>query len=385
MLGIRSNWWVLRISSLTGGRQYLDLDQIANAPKCLQKYGNLIYSHGKVSQDCFYNYGKPLIFVLSGALKFCSSIFVLGTVLGTLLIITLIYLTILDPKLSWKRFIFNFFILLAPSTWYLLERGNIDSLIFIISVIATICLAKSKVNFSIILFSLCSVFKFYTFPILVVLCVWLFISRKNFFSLFVLVITTISIMRDITRITFIPTQRLMTFGILNPGLWINSYIRKFFNSTFELNRIEIYLIGFTFLAILVFFINGISQINNLQFGKFRIFENKEFFFLTLGSIHVINFVSGENNDYRLIFLSGTLVFFKHLELNGYFANLLYILAIISLWATCFFFGRNYDASISVLIQLLGNFAQYFVTATILAILYKFSVNRWNYFLKRTRQ
>jgi len=75
----------------------------------------------------------------------------------------------------------GFIVLLSPPIELLLQRGNLDAFIFILVFFSSILILRNKFFLSLLLLSVCSLIKFYTFPLLVYLSILYTLKRRKKF------------------------------------------------------------------------------------------------------------------------------------------------------------------------------------------------------------
>ena len=288
-------------------RSYDDTKQILRSLDCYTVAGRTIYEENSCS---FYIYGISLLEFL----KFFG--FTSSTALGNLFFIFHIgiysfFSFLIYNKHGIRYCLISILICTSPPSHYLIERGNFDTLIVLLLLLSTYLFYKNNYLLSSIFLSIASLIKFYSLPLFIVYLFLLFVKRSSFlkYNLLIFVFTFVLVLRDILAL---PINLSTSFG----G----------YGGTFGMKIFLVYAIKFSsifkndFLALiylLLFLLLFLLLLTRYSLGK--LFQDAKYSLTTLITIifgfqFIISFVSGLNNDYRLIFLS---IFLLSLQLEPF--------------------------------------------------------------------
>lgn len=226
---------------------------------------------------------------------------------------------------SWLTFNFKrnvlvvfagFSCLIAPPTELILQRANLDILMYLLVFLSALLMAYRQYVFALSALTLTTLIKFYTFPVLFMLSVLFYnlISRKKLSQLYLLPIFIYTIY-EIYKVPYFPAGAQNYFGSQIFGEYIWFVIYGPFSSG---NILVSSLIGFV-LFIICLYIFVILQ--------------KKYHFLPqiktngcnsiLVSIFLLNFLTffscyfaGLNIDYRLIFITTSFLAFVNIDFQS---------------------------------------------------------------------
>ena len=290
-----TNWQPLRFWGLRGdGTNFIDISQVIQWSNCYKNYGWQIYeSTGACSG---YIYGSTLIHILSPIATVSNLTIVLGYLFIPLISFQLGYIT---KKVIRRDLIpFSFAIFFSPPFMLLIERGNLDLIIFSLSVISLIMFHKEKYIISWIFICFTALLKFYTLPILFVFL--LFKSGKKFFYGVFSFCAALIIFSDLIRIqSAFPTGSSWKFGM---SIWVRYFPENRAPSNLEFISNSVGLIVFSTIALLINYFFKLEIFNSKVFVYQRHTFLLKLFYLSTAT-HLFCFVIGMNFDYRLIFLA----------------------------------------------------------------------------------
>lgn len=370
-LNYLSDWWVFRVSGssevkIRESSDFADLMWIKSFVACYRKVGDSLYLYDEnVPCHLGYFYGSTLIKFFEMIKLDSVSIVWLGRVLTILFCIGLgiIASKITTDKGSHKLFIV--FLLFSPGIWLLLERANLDILIFLLLLIGNQLFSKGYEISGMLLIALSALFKFYTLPVLLVLIV---ITKKRITRIVGTLVTLLvfpKVLLDITSITNpgFPSTWYISFGIESIGLYINLFLEHVNQNRFILNGLEVKLLGYVtlILAVILFSKFGRIQIKSISraleispdFAAWSFLRNA---FWIFGTTSISCYLAGMSYDYRLSFLAVTglslvaLARNKKISING-----LPFLLIVATWCSGSFLPST-SLVLSGLIQLTGDIA-----------------------------
>jgi hypothetical protein len=359
-----SNWWTLRVSGIRGG-SFIDLAAVLRWTDCFRAVGTSVYApeDGKCGG---YLYGNTLLRVLNLFGINATQTKFWGLFSGAVICISLGALAIFFTNKKGLNLILVGIILSSPGLWLLIERGNIDGLIFLLLLASSILIAKGFEVSAIFLIAITALFKFYTAPLLLVLVA---ISRTKraratavilFLTVLpIIVIDYLSIESDFPYTWFI------SFGAPSIGFWINLFDEKFGLELIHVGALVGHALGLMVLCFSAVLIRKISKNRMIHFAGSKLERtNKswaESLFLVFGPVFVICYLFGMNYDYRLIFgaISGLAIISRNLEKNISF--IIKVSLLLGLWLSSFSFGIQNDTSqVTVIpfivIQFIGDIA-----------------------------
>ena len=344
-----SSWWPLQIQNVGGGHSYEDLRFVLQYVDC--NFGNNDVS----LKDCplvSYQYGIVLLKIF----KYIHITQFPITIVGAFIIISLLLLfchlvIIVQPK----NFLIPIYII-SPALWLLFERGNIDSLIFILLFFATITFSTKFELLGVFLIALSALIKFYTLPILLI--VPFILKNKITKIISVLVFTGLVpvVAANIKAIGKFPFPMFTAFGSPSPGLWLNFFSWRF-NLGFKLSDFESHVMGIFIYIITTLLILSNKKLQNrinlkaVNIANSKINRLSIIFTLTF----LITYLAGMNFDYRLIYLIVSLILYSKVNTDLFTNRIFQILAITSLWMTYFFFG--FTGAVPVILMIVGNMSQ----------------------------
>jgi hypothetical protein len=292
------NWPLLAVTHMRGWRNFLDTFQVLMSVDCYAKVGFRIYQANPGDWCSNYVYGRTLIY-LSNIFHLRSSLTnYIGVIVLVLIafVIAYIFKTFLNPNL--KNVMLLLVVVCSAPITLLVERANLDSIMFCLVVASIWFYKKSFIMTSFLLIVLASLLKFYTLPVLI-----LFFLRKNtkiqvfVFSAFSL-ITTIVVLSDLTLASAIPIDSPnASFGSLMLGLLLK---RVGLDLGIHISWILGLSLMFPMCLLLMFIRRHNSNFNSL-FSTNLVslsFDYEDVFAL----IFVSCYLFGLNYDYRLIFL-----------------------------------------------------------------------------------
>jgi hypothetical protein len=291
-----TNWPPLLFWGWWGGGNFLDSWQVLTSADCYRSIGLQVY---EINNQCMvYAYGRPLLWGLAGLHIGASQTSLFGIIFLVVISITIAtivkYLDIEDNKKN----LLSVLIAASPPVLLLVDRGNFDSLIVSMVLLAAWMHTKGKSILAIFLIFVTATIKYYTAPLLF----WMIFASKGKFSKATAAVlsaaASLSIGRDlyITQFSFSTGNPHLTFGLGHEFLYLLKY------NAFD------WLANFTSLAgvLVVLFFYGISHCwlkkRNIELdtSEEKSFMRRLYVFSTI--IIVSCYLTGANADYRLIFL-----------------------------------------------------------------------------------
>jgi len=279
------NWPFLRYSLLSAGSNNADFRWIVDSANCSTVTDTPIESGDPCSN---YLYGRVLLKIIQMGHISSNNAQAIGYVIAFLGLISLLHLIAaryLKDQLSLKEFLLCIFILTLWPAQLIIQRANIDIVIFILLLIAARYGEKRPVSSS-GLIALTAVCKFYTLPLLILFFV--FYSKKGNRILMgvILLISGTICLRDMLKVRESINQNGSgQFGL--QGIYLD-----LLNIGFEKN-VSLAVSVLITVTIAGFFIRHKSKIGNSE----KIQSTTFIFGITFLSCYF----AGMNYDYRLLF------------------------------------------------------------------------------------
>jgi hypothetical protein len=357
-----TDWWPLKITGIKGYENFIDLGFVLDMASCLNDPNQDVTKHFDGKACSGYIYGSALL----KTIKFFGIANLSQELIGVLLGISLIGLLLFATYSSKLAIYAQLLIVCSPGIWLLLERGNIDIVMVLLTALSVFSFSRNFFYLGLIVIIYATIIKFYTAP-LFLLVLFFANSKLKKITLFLTFIPTLFfVYNEISKLGNFPSTWYVSFGIQSIGLWVQLAIQRLMQPDFAMNTSILMGVGICFQAVVTlgvfrakFFRSTIDRIryinrsseNNLQVNAYK-------FYLL---IFVGCYFAGMNYDYRLIFLAlGAMPILP--ELHGKERKLFLILTLLSLWFSCFFFGIKGIAFVSI--QAIGDIA----TSVLVAIL-----------------
>jgi len=368
LLNFLTNWELLNVSHLRGGIPFGDLQQQLQAAACWKHIGVGVYVNSKSNAECFFQYGHPLLqFFNFFHVKSTHTLWVgrllAGCVVSALTLQAFRFSKSTPPKTT------PWLILLAcsPGVWLLLERGNVDEIIFLLVLAGIYLLSRGQSIFAFLVFFITAVFKFYTLPLLILPLIMSKQIWKKALFLFGILLSILTCWMDLKRVVGIPTTWFISSGSEWIGLWWNLAI-KHLNVTHPYLSIKsAKFVGYMFFAALLFFVSKVkfhpeeSQLQNED----KSLDLANINFVAMFTVFLSCYLTGMSYDYRLIFLVSAL-----LSLNRPKAikqPIAFVcISLAALYGTCFLLIPP-TGLLSLAIQFVGNLNQAILAAVLLPI------------------
>jgi len=352
------------VSGIRGGN-FIDLGAVLKWSDCFKKISTEVY--GPDDGKCGgYLYGSWLLRVFNFLGLNAEQTYFWGMVGGLFLAISLGLLANLFLARERKNVLLVGIVFSSPGIWLLVERGNIDELIFILILLACLLFIRGFEVPAILLIVVSALFKFYTAPLLILLAI-IGSSRKTRIISLIFFVSVIPIVAfDYFRIEAqFPNTWFVSFGTPAIGFWVNLFGEKFGIERMHLDAAIGHISGLTILALSTVFVRKFAKSQENTYSDATLSKNYSFLvdniLVIFGSVFVVCYVLGMNYDYRLIFaaVSGIALILRNPE--SPINLILKVSLIISLWFSSFSFGVKNDPSIEtvtlfVLIQFVGDIA-----------------------------
>jgi hypothetical protein len=329
-------------------KRFADLASVLNNANCFNTIGISIYDIVPDSTCGGYQYGVTLAYLLSFLGDSTYLIIPIGTA-GVLFFayFTFRIVTVSNPK-SFSQVILLICCVLSPPVWLLLERANLDLLILALLSVGIYFLRKGNHALGLISVVISALFKFYTFPLLILIIVfhpmkkWIRIVFTNIL-IAVLAINLWSIYE--TKIGFGILPRL-SYGLGNISKFVDMYGTSSQNLFLGPSIFNIHISDVIFLIVALLLTLRIfrkQKIKQSDAGNIFSVLNNDFEFKVYLVMFVSTYMAGLSYDYRLVFLLP--IFAKVMscglnEINGRIRLFVQMSFLSSLWF-CYPFEKWY--------------------------------------------
>lgn len=328
---------------LGGKNGFGDLNYVLERIPCLEGSWDLLYGPRTTETCSGYTYGLYLLIALNFLGVSSANLALMSYIL--IASFTLIFLWIIyHLRLNLLQKSFAIILFFSPPIVLLVERLNLDLIIFILLYIAAKLPERVSKWVAPILIAGTALAKFYTLPI-ILLMYRSHRKKLNFYLTFIICSTLLVIFFDFGRILSLPWDARNMFGNV---IWGEYLMYLVSGPQSHANFIAASALGL--IMFLVIYLSMIHLPFSVQLRSIdRKSDHKLFFYVS--TVYVTCYFSGLSVDFRLVFLLFTYLIFESLfELNK--------LGIITLRvsvATSFFMSYNVEE-----LQPLGDIAQIIV-------------------------
>lgn len=356
--------------------RYWDLSWVIQWSECFSEYGYEVYNYDSKDQCTGYIYGSLLLRAM-GLMRITveqSEFF--GHMNLILICMGLSYIAYLFSSNYKVKAVFLGLVFTSPGIWLLLASGNLDSLMFFFVFLGALSVAKGKINAAAAFFTIGSLIKFYSLPLIPLLLLYTKKRTQVYVISFFFSVSLFFTLMDLSRTTNQspgPNNYFFTFGVQNFGTWVELLNYKITADYVEFNPIYIYAIGIGASLISTVLIHTLlSRKKSPLITSREIFQNDrkmEVLFVFFSATYLALFFQGTNYDYKLIFY---IVAFLSLFVSKHFTVLRTFLAsifLLSLWLTCFSFGFESSfyptiqiSTIFTIIELIGDILNLVITS-----------------------
>lgn len=345
------NWALIEWSGFRGESRFIDLHSVLKSAECFETNELGIYSDISHTACHGYMYGRELIFAIQALRIHPSQSFLLGNILAIVTLLTLLALLERSETSITILIVLSF----APGLSLLFERGNLDGFIALIVIGAAILYEQNSKNLSILLLMAASIFKFYTFPLVILIVLISKLSWKiKGLWLGISAVIAMDILLQIKSASKVPGTWFISFGAQIFGEYADLGFR-FASRDFHLNTVSKIAIGMMFTLTSFAISKRILRLDGAVDTTYDP-KNKEMKSNTVAIFSFVVFIScyltGVSYDYRAIFYI--------LAINGIFATksrntpLITILIMLSILCTTIF--PNEFINLRVAFQFIGDLA-----------------------------
>jgi hypothetical protein len=321
------HWPVLRTWNIKGVLDFGDLNSVLGSADCYRLIGFRIYEY-PLGHECAYNYGSWLMKTIQLLNLWESYTSVIG---WFFLILMSLFISLLVIKVS-KRFDLRLLTLLmfvSPPVMLLVERGNLDILIFILVLVGSYAASCQKNTLGLAVIVLSFLYKFYTLGLVVIHLLRLRSKTKKVVWFAILGLATWQVFLDLGRGPGLINIQWASFGSPVFGIYLG-YLGIQIPYTFSM-ILGWFLLG---LAVFVFTSEKTPLKRVLNSCKELQFENKGiyFIFISLIIIHTFCYLFGMNFDYRLIFMAtANVLLISQSQLSKRLSQILGVWTVLIMW------------------------------------------------------
>lgn len=288
-----ASWQLMKFIKAQGPITYVDSKTVLYYASCFSKIGNEVFDAGTYCNGWTYGSGILRFLNLIGATQ-NNTIFI-GHIFTYLIVLTFVYYLYLARNFRFAQVIL-FLGLISPSVWLIMERGNFDTLIYLMVFLSSILFLRNFEVISVFFLFLSATFKFYTLPLLIIPVI---LSKRIYIKLLgigALLLGTIVILSDFNRMTGVIVQA----GYNHFGMKIiGNYLGKI---GVNLNIFSAYFLGaFLFLCCVLFMIYFLYKFEPLLLQRLPFLGPIKTLYIFMSSTFLLCFVAGLSVDYRLIF------------------------------------------------------------------------------------
>ena len=356
IINTQNNWLILEKLNLKGILHFWDLSTILKYSRCYEYMQDSIQIFDPANYCMNYTYGIFLVKFISLSGLDLDNTMVIGRALIILFCFTLSFL-VYSLKLN-KIEIFMTVVLFAnPFTFLLLERGNLDILVYAGVVFAAWLFARNYFFLAVLIVAFCTLIKFYAGVVFLFFLLLKTTLLKYLTGILIVVTCSLWVVKDFLSInTPFVQMKSFSFGLtLLPSFFLKLSLT---DVTLRILGLVVFLIS----ALLIYWAYRVSHQSEkyLDFTFKNDFSANLFYFTSL--IHLACFFVFVSFNYRLIFLI-TALFILILSYNFQRKELKYC----SMFLLCAFSWGSYLYQDTFLIY---NVCVLFLTSYVFVILVK---------------
>ena len=357
LLQILSNWWLLSITGIKGQDRFGDLKLVLMYFDCYNTVGQDVFTAPTDDPCTGYIYGRQFLYLMSRLGIGEDSVNILAALLILSFLIISSAIIALAPSMK-KSTVLGLLVIISPGCWLLLERTNLDILIFVFIGLAVFSIDRKFPGIAVLLLVISAFIKFYTFPLAIITIFFIQkLQQKILAAVFVSLSGTL-LMSEIVRIPRLPSSWYVSFG--------NQIIAHWWNLLLSVKKLDWpeadFLLGSIVGGIFILICSIIcSQLFRQSIKSFSVdlehrlvkLELMALVYLYTASVFLICYFAGMNYDYRLFYEGiSCLIAVKLLPKNSALLRFLVLTTLISLWCSSFFYGM--EGIRVIFIQLIGD-------------------------------
>jgi hypothetical protein len=331
---LTSDWWVIKVSNIRIP-DFVDLGYVISGHNfCSSGEPNVSLRELLFVYSCDeYVYGR----VLAGItwqfpliLDLMPHLSLIAALMGLTLVVAIALSLSQDPSISISRGIVISWLVFSPPVLLLLERANIDIVIALLVIIASVGLTRGWWLLAVLVLFISSVIKFYTLPLLWFLALSLESRIGRFFALATASFSTVIILQDVLRVSSrIPDGGYVQFGF--PVL-VHYFERLGVQDTFGVFK----YLGLVVPVVIAVFVAHSTKLKPLIL-RYKLKDRVsliEVISTISGIVFLACYLTGLSFDYRLVFLliAGVAYILRDRTTTAVSAILWTLLA-VSLWGS----------------------------------------------------
>ncbi len=343
LMQFATGWWPLLNSGIRGPYRFLDLKLVLKSFDCYAIVGDEVFAPPTTDPCNGYIYGRQFFFLMT-KLKVGESYSN-----GIALVLALSFVTIAAGLISTrestnKSTLLGIFVFLSPSCWLLIERMNLDLLIFLLFALAILAIRLNKPSSAVMFILISALIKFYTFPLAFVCLLFMRKGAAKKLITVLIFITGLLLISEIAKIPRFPGTWYVSFGNQIIGQWWNLLISERKLIWPQVNSLTSTIAGIISVAICLLIFkkllgNSISRVTLDLHKKLLQRELNSLIYMFSSALIIICYFAGMNYDYRLFFIGlATLMIYILNPLETALVRILVVTTIGSLWMSCYFYG-----------------------------------------------
>jgi hypothetical protein len=298
-LSLQANGWVLLDRwQIKGHRDFIDLNSVLGSADCYKSIGFDIYNY-PIGHECAYNYGSWLMRTISFIGLGERHTYVVGSIF-IVLISYLVAFVMTRNTLTRSSLFFGLLIFISPPIMLLLERGNIDTLMFVLVTLSALIIASGNLNTGLFVIFITVLYKFYTVGLAILLAFFCRSKVNLFIWLSVISLAVVQILNDFRSGPGFINTEWTSFGAPVFGIYL-----KYFN--IKIPYLLSLIFGFLILILATWFV---SRTWTPLYKIYKELQNASletipsyYLFIFFAIIHTTCYILGMNFDYRLIMLA----------------------------------------------------------------------------------
>lgn len=330
------NWPLLKLSGILGSSRYVDLVAIQDISKCVAKYGIRVYEISDTCSGYQYSMGILYIFEYTGIStlnrNIAAVIFEVPIILFMLMLIAFAF------KHNKSAGFYSLITMLSPGIWFLLERGNLDSIMVICIAVSALTFGKRGEILGFLALLISVLTKFYSAPLLIIYVLFGKKKYRNGFYLPITILLAVISLIQISHVAKFPSTWYVSFGAGSVGHWANLFLEYQLKSNFRIPE-KTGLIAGTLIACASMAIHW-KFFRRSQITPGNFLSTKSNLILFLGVTFIACYFAGMSYDYRMIFpiIVSILVLLEEesLPFKPYFL----LISTGSFYLSSFFYGQS---------------------------------------------
>jgi hypothetical protein len=373
LLQLKYSWVGLRISGIRGPSDYIDQEAVLKSARCFKEIGMDVYKVNTIPSGCGgFVYSIELLRILNFFQLSNISSNILGVIFMVITTLCLCSIFFHIKYFGKNENLIALFAALSPGIWLLMERGNYDEVIFILTIIASAFLASKFQEFGMILLLVTVLIKFYTLPAFLV--VIFFLKRRNskiFFGTVAIPVTLYTLFLIKQVVTF-PSSWYVSFGLKSLGSYIDFFVNERISKNFQLPGIFMTIIGLCFLITSIVVLLKFRLDPDIKLSADLLKDCTAATYMMMLVIFLSCFLVGMNYDYRLIYLAILVSLTPLVFSKNRFRTVTTLSGFGALVLSTFTLGLRGVPVVAI--QFAGDIFLYFFVATQLLFLYKLCVS-----------